>query len=47
MQGSPAFSAAANMGDRHDQRRKVPSFRPPQSKTNHGGENYDGEGMDV
>lgn len=35
------------MGDRRDQRRKVPSFRPPQSKTDHDGENYDGEGVDA
>jgi len=40
-------SAAANMGDHRDQRRKVPSFWPPQSKTNHDGENYDGESMDA
>ena len=40
-------STAANMGDRRDQRRKMPSFRPPQSKTDHDGENYDGEGVDA
>ena len=40
-------SAAANMGDRRDQRRRVPLFRPPQSKTDHDGENYDGEGVDA
>ena len=40
-------NAAANMGDRRDQRRREPLFRPPQSKTDHDGENDDGQGVDA